>query len=107
MKISQHTIVAFRYAMYDKAGELLQDTTRGASTCYLHGGTSVDPTLQDQLAGLEAGQTSHVHFSDESGTYLFHVVIDSVRNATQEEVLLGYPLEKGCEPDCECYSFHP
>jgi FKBP-type peptidyl-prolyl cis-trans isomerase SlyD len=39
--------------------------------------------------------------------FIFEVMVDEVRVALKEEVLLGYPVKMNvvkCEADCDCYS---
>ena len=68
------------------------------------------PLLQAQLEGLKAGDKKVVYLTAASGLtnedFIFEVIIDEVRVALKEEVLLGYPVKLNvpkCEADCECY----
>ncbi len=38
-------------------------------------------------------------------TFVFDVIIDAVREASEAEIMLGYPLQvaQKCEEDCACY----
>ena len=103
-------VVSFRYIMRDGIGNVLEDTSSGVPTRYLHGTVSILPFLQDQMEGLKQGDSKKVILLQSSGhshaDYFFDVVIESVRQANENELMLGYPLEDipdDCGDDCECY----
>ncbi len=66
--------------------------------------------LQAQLEGLKAGDKKTVYLTAASGftneDFIFEVIVDEVRDALKEEILLGYPVQLNvakCEADCDCY----
>ena len=78
---------------------------------YLHGSTGILFLLQEQLEGLKAGDKKVVYLTAASGLtnedFIFEVIIDQVRAALEEELLLGYPVQLNvtkCEVDCDCYN---
>lgn len=99
-----------RYVMRNASGEVLENTMHGMPISYLHGTGAILLLLQEQLEGLEAGDKKTVHLKATSGftneDFSFDVIIDQVRAALEEEIVLGYPVEvnvAACEADCECY----
>jgi len=110
MNIAKDTVVAMRYIMRNSTGIVLEDTMHAAPVNYLHGSGGIQPLLQVQLEGLKAGDQKMVYLLKENGLadddFSFEVIIDSVRVALPEEVLLGYPvkIDMGkCGKDCNCY----
>ncbi len=110
MCIAKDTVVAMRYIMRNSKGVVLEDTMLAAPVNYLHGSGGIHSLLQAQLGGLKAGDKKMVYLLKESGLtdddFSFDVIIDNVRIALPEEVLLGYPVKidtERCEGDCECY----
>ena len=111
MHIGKDTIVALRYVMYNSNGVVLEDTMQAAPVNYLHGSAGILPLLQAQLEGLHAGDKKKVHLLKESNLtnedFTFDVVIDKVRAALPEEIMLGYPVKISldkCTDDCACYT---
>lgn len=103
-------VVSFRYVMSDSKGNVLEDTTSAIPTRYLHGSAAILPILQDQLEGLQQGECKKVLLPESSGLcngdYFFDVIVDTVRPAQENELILGYPLEDvvaDCGDDCDCY----
>ena len=109
MKIGNQTIVALRYIMYNSKGDVLENTLQSQPVNYLHGSSGILSLLQQQLEGLQKGNKKKVKLSKENGAgddYSFDVIIDDVRVALPEEILLGYPLQitnMVCDDDCSCY----
>jgi hypothetical protein len=105
MTVSLHKVVSFRFVMYDAHGNMLENNDSGSPVCYLHGGTTIEISLQKQLEGLSTGDKGNVFVQAGECQYHLKVVIEGIREATQAEILLGYPIEAGeiCDPDCECY----
>jgi hypothetical protein len=105
MMVSLHKVVSFRFVMYDAQGNMLENNHTGSPVCYLHGGSTIEISLQKQLEGLSTGYESNVLVQAGECQYHIIVMIEGVREATQAEILLGYPMEAGeiCDPDCECY----
>jgi hypothetical protein len=114
MCIAKDIVVAMRYIMRNGKGVVLEDTMLAAPVNYLHGSGGIQPLLQVQLDGLKAGDKKMVYLLKENGLtdddFSFEVIIDSVRTALPEEVLLGYPVKidiDKCERHCECYENVP
>ena len=110
MTIKNDKIVSMRYIMKDSKGEVLENTMNARPVSYLHGTPGILLLLQEQLAGLKAGDKKTVYLETKSGLtsedFIFDVIIDDVREALKEEIILGYPVQssaEACEPDCECY----
>lgn len=115
MRVAKDRVVSFRYVMRNSREEILEDTTNGMPTAYLHGTLAIQPLLQNQLEGMKAGgrkklfllKSSDLSVDDD---FTFEIIIDEVREASQEELLLGYPVQVSytrCEADCECYEESP
>ena len=111
MHISKNTVVSIRYMMKNKKEEMLENTMNDLPVSYLHGSSDIQPLLQTQLEGLKAGDKKAIYLLAESGLtsedFIFEVIVDEVREALEEELLLGYPVKLNvltCEVDCECYS---
>jgi len=99
--------------MKNGEGFLLENTMASDPVNYLHGSDSIEPGLQKQLEGLKPGDRKKVYLPASSGLttddFEFDVIIDDINIATDEEIILGYPVNKHakkCEEDCECYN-HP
>ena len=108
-QVEKDCVVALRYVMHNGKGDVLEDTMQSLPVSYLHGSAGILPLLQKQLEGLQRGHKKKVILSKESGAgdeYSFDVIIDDVRVASPEEVVLGYPLPVTvdvCDDDCACY----
>lgn len=74
-------IVTLTYTMKNGRGEILE-TRR---TTYQQGSTTISPLLQEQLEGLEPGQTKRVFLKkgqeDADDDFTFDILIESVREA--------------------------
>jgi hypothetical protein len=110
MEITANCVVSIRYIMKSDKDEVLENTLQGEPVSYLHGGTGILTILQQQLEGLKMGDKKTVHLQAEAGltdhSFIFEVVVDDVRAASKEEMLLGYPVQLPiviCEADCDCY----
>src|SRR3954464_3112063 len=97
MCIAKDAVVAMRYIMRNSKGVVLEDTMHAAPVNYLHGSDGIQPLLQAQLEGLKPGDKKMVYLLKEHGLtdndFSFEVIIDSVRAALPEEVILGYPVK--------------
>ncbi len=109
--IATNTVVALRYIMRNSTGHVLEDTMNATPVNYLQGAAGILPLLQVQLEGLRAGDKKIVHLLKENGLtdndFIFEVIIDEVRAASPEEIILGYPLKPAvtkCEAKCDCYT---
>jgi FKBP-type peptidyl-prolyl cis-trans isomerase SlyD len=110
MEVAANCVVSIRYIMKNDTGEVLENTLHGEPVSYLHGGTGILTILQQQLEGLKMGDKKAVHLHAEAGltdhSFIFEVVVDEVRVALTEEIILGYPVQlrvAPCEADCACY----
>jgi FKBP-type peptidyl-prolyl cis-trans isomerase SlyD len=108
--VDKNMVVALRYVMCNGKGDVLEDTMQSSPVNYLHGSTGILVLLQQQLRGLKVGDEKKVYlFKDSSEAdddFVFDVMIDDVRTALPEEIILGYPLQtttKVCDDDCGCY----
>ena len=111
MHIENNSVVSIRFIMKNSKEEVLENTMNSLPLSYLHGSPGIQPLLQAQLEGLKAGDKKEVYLKAASGLtsedFIFEVIIDDVRVALKEEVLLGYPVLSDipkCEADCECYN---
>ena len=111
--IARNCVVAIRYIMKNSREEVLENTMNRDPVNYLHGSTGIQPLLQAQLEGLRAGEKKTVFLPAESGLtnedFTFEVMVDDVRTASREEIMLGYPVKltvQKCEAECACYD-HP
>lgn len=110
MCISKNKIVSIRYVMKNSRNEILENTMNDSPVSYLHGSSGIQVLLQNQLEGLKAGDKETVYLKADSGLtnedFIFEVIIDEVREALTEELILGYPVKLNvskCEVDCVCY----
>lgn len=108
--VDKDMVVALRYIMRNRNGDVLEDTMQSTPVNYLHGSTGILLMLQQQLEGLKAGDKKKVYLfkdgSEANDDFEFDVIIDDVRAALSEEIILGYPVQIAtviCEDDCECY----
>jgi len=108
--IDKDCVVALRYIMRNGKGVILEDTMDAAPVNYLQGSTGILPVLQQQLKGLKSGDKKRIYLLKETcaadDDFDFDVIIDNVRAALPEEVMLGYPVQitmEICKNDCCCY----
>ena len=111
ISVAKDYVVALRYIMKDSRGEMLENTMNRDPINYLHGSPGILPLLQSQIEGLNAGDKKTVYLAAESGLinddFTFDVIIDDVRAASKEEIILGYPVKltlQKCDESCECFS---
>jgi FKBP-type peptidyl-prolyl cis-trans isomerase 2 len=110
INIEKNSIVSIRYIMKNGKGTILENTMNDLPVSYLHGSSGILSLLQVQLEGLKTGDKKTIYLTAESGLtnedFIFEVIVDEVRTALKEEILLGYPLKvnvQKCEADCDCY----
>lgn len=108
--IAKDCVVSMRYIMMNSQQVILENTMHAQPVSYLHGASGILTLLQVQLEGLKAGDKKTVYLKAESGLtagdFIFDVIIDQVRIARKEEILLGYPVQAhvpACAADCDCY----
>lgn len=111
MPISKNSVVSIRYIMKNTRDEVLENTMNAMPVSYLQGSVNILPMLQEQLEELKAGDKKCIYLKASSGLtnedFIFEVIVDEVRAATKEEILLGYPVKASapkCEADCVCYT---
>ena len=111
MKVSADTVVSLRYIMKNKQGEILEDRMHTTAVNYLHGAENILPALEACLEGLETGQKKSISISNEisrelNDQFYFDIIIDDVRQATEEELQKRKPDQpttgNKCEPGCSC-----
>lgn len=110
MNVTKNIVVIFRYIMKNDRGEVIENTMEGSPKCYLHGSDGIHPSLQAQFEGLKVGDTRLVYLKKESGLsnedFTFDIIIDKLRPASEEELMLGYPVSIDnliCDSQCICY----
>src|SRR5450432_296428 len=109
--IAKDSVASIRYIMKNSQGAILENTMNNDPVSYLHGSGGILLLLQAQLEGLNAGDKKLVYLTAASGLtnedFIFDVIVDEVRVALEEEILLGYPVRLNvskCEADCDCYT---
>lgn len=105
-RVTKNMVVHFRYCMQNTNGEVIEDNSNASPTCYLHGGSSIAPFLQSQFEGLGLGEIKTIFLNGGSENISFKIIIDKLRPASGEELILGYPVDENanCNSDCNCYS---
>jgi FKBP-type peptidyl-prolyl cis-trans isomerase SlyD len=110
--VDKNRVVSIRYIMKNSEGEMLENSMTAQPVSYLHGAAGVLLLLQEQLKGLKTGDKKIVYLRAETGLtsedFVFDVIIDGVRIALDEEILLGYPVQANviaCEENCQCYDW--
>ena len=111
MRIAKNCVVSMRYIMKDGHGQVLENTMNSHPVTYLQGAPGILLLLQAQLEGMKAGDTGKVYLDAAAGltteNFSFDIIIDEVRAALDEEIILGYPVQSAvapCEADCGCYA---
>ena len=111
MEVLANHIVSIRFVMKNSRGEVMENRMNNDPVSYLHGSAGIHPVLQEQLEGCKTGDKKIVYLSSSHGLtgedFVFEVIIDEVRNASEEELMLGYPVKLSvakCEADCDCYN---
>ncbi len=111
MHIQNQTVVSLRYIMKNAAGDVLEDTMSAVPVQYVHGAGTILPSLESSLLGLKPGDKKCVNIftapelTDED--FSFDVVIDNVREASDQEIKHGQPAninDMDCDAGCDCYS---
>jgi FKBP-type peptidyl-prolyl cis-trans isomerase SlyD len=110
--VDKNRVVSIRYIMKNSEGAMLENSMKAQPVSYLHGAAGILLLLQEQLKGLKTGDKKVVYLRAETGLtsedFVFDVIIDGVRIALDEEILLGYPVQDNviaCEENCECYDW--
>ncbi|MCG2635156.1 MAG: peptidylprolyl isomerase [Gammaproteobacteria bacterium] len=66
-KITANRVVTIQYALYDEAGELVEDTSESGPFSYVHGAEGILPGLELALEGMSKGDTAQVTISPSDG----------------------------------------
>ena len=110
MIVTKNIVVVFRYIMKNNKGQVIENTMECSPKCYLHGSSGIQRSLQLQFEGLKVGDTKVIYLRNESvllnEDFTFDIVIDKLRPALEEELMLGYPVTIDgliCKEDCICY----
>jgi FKBP-type peptidyl-prolyl cis-trans isomerase SlyD len=108
-EIVKNSVVSIRYIMKNSVGEVLEDIMSNEPVSYLQGAAGIQPLLQAQLEGLKEGDQKSVQLPAATGLtnedFIFEVVVDEVRPASEREIELGHPLKmttQKCGPGCNC-----
>jgi len=111
MIVTKNIVVIFRYVMKNSKGQVIENTMNGSPKCYLHGSSGIQASLQVQFEGLKVGDTKVIYLKKESGLsnedFTFDIIIDKLRPALDEELMLGYPVSIDdliCDSNCICYA---
>ena len=109
MIVKKNIVVAFRYLMKNNKGEVIENTMEGTPKYYLHGSDEIHSSLQAQFEGLKIGDSKIIYLKNQDGVsdqdFTFDVVIDNLRPASEEELMLGYPVMIDnliCDSNCDC-----
>ncbi len=107
--ITRNTVVHFRYIMKNHTDVVIENIMNGLPKCYLHGSTGILPSLQLQFEGLKKGEARLIKLTEENEfeneEFTSEIIIDEIRPASQEELMLGYPVsidDLVCGEDCIC-----
>ncbi len=111
MPIDENTVVTIRYIMKNSKNEVLENNMAGTPVVFLFGTNNISPILQSQLHGLSLGDKKTICLQKEQSAadddYTFEVLVEEVRAALPEEILLGYPLlinANDCDENCACHN---
>lgn len=107
MQVENNTVVALRYSMKNKAGEILEDNTDTLPIEYVHGTGNLLPALENAIKGLRVKDKISFSVKDDfnRGEFFFDVMVDAIRKATREEIEKGEPAKtanNNCGPGCCC-----
>jgi FKBP-type peptidyl-prolyl cis-trans isomerase SlyD len=107
MKITPNALVAIRYRLRNLHGDTMESIMDKGPIQYIQGAGAVLPSLEQELIGMQPGETKTLLVSDDTeDNFYVDVIIDAVRTATEQEIknnnfLNQYP-EEHCGPDCIC-----
>jgi FKBP-type peptidyl-prolyl cis-trans isomerase SlyD len=109
--VSENMVITIRYIMKNSNNEVLENNMQGTPVQFLHGTNNISIILQSQLNGLQIGDKKTVYLQKEHSAadddYTFEVLIEHVRPALKEEVMLGYHFPANaddCDADCSCHN---
>lgn len=117
MLVNEKVIVSMRYAMKNSNGEVLTSLENSPLFTFLPGSGTVLPQLEAVLFGMVQGEKKTVMVSREQGLagldndYFFDVLIEDVREASEEEIMQGQPIiempAEECGANCACRCQNP
>ena len=95
LRIAPNHVVSLRYSLKNSQGEILESNWNTAPVRYLYGTGHIHPELEAALVGLKAGDEKSVsltkaHYPELDDDFIFEIVIDEVRPATEAEQQRGY-----------------
>lgn len=109
MQIQDKAMVSLRYVMKNMAGEIVEENMHGKPVQYLHGSGKILPSLESSLYRLEAGDKKSIRLKvnemSAHDDFTLDVIIDEVREASEDELLNSEPLIEAvssCGPGCDC-----
>ena len=109
--VKKNTVVFFRYIMKNSKGQVVENAMEGAPKYYLHGSSGIHHLLQCQMEGLTIGDVRVIYLEKKitlsNDDFSFQIIIDGLRPALEEELMLGYPVVIDyliCDSQCICYS---
>lgn len=65
--ITTNTVVSLSYTLRSSAGDIIDQSDDGSPLVYLHGAQNIVPGLEEQLEGVNVGQTVQAIVSPEKG----------------------------------------
>jgi len=65
MPIQKNSVVLFSYRLSEKEGNPLEEANDSAPMAYLHGHGNIIPALEEELEGLDSGESKTVTLSPE------------------------------------------
>lgn len=95
--------------MKNDKGEVVKSTIGYSPEYYLHGSGIIDPSYEAQFEGLKVGDSKSIYLKRENiagENFTLNVFIDSLRFASKDEIMLGYPIidiASVCDSGCACY----
>ncbi len=111
MIIEDNTMVSLRYLVKNKHGDVIDNIMDNKPIEYLHGAGKILPELEEAVKGLKTGDKKSIIIENQvmaniTEQLFIDVVIDDVRAALPEELLIAKPIQKaddnGCGEGCCC-----
>ncbi len=65
MQIAKNSVVSFHYTLSDVDGTVIESSSGGDASLYLHGANNILPALEKAMAGRSVGDTFDVELSAE------------------------------------------
>jgi FKBP-type peptidyl-prolyl cis-trans isomerase SlyD len=94
MVVANQRVVSIRYIMRNSKGEEVENHMQDEPISYIHGSGIMMPDLESGLLGLKPGDRKTLSVPGDLVTglpeeYHFEIIIDEVRQATEEELAKG------------------